>query len=145
MKGVAAGKTAWWRSRAPVLAIPYGWLLLFFLVPFAIVLKIAFSQSALGVPPYTPLLDWSAGGWLPAVDGNLDNFALLLEDRLYILALLGSVKTALISTVLCLLLGYPMAYAIARAEPAWRYPLLMLVVLPFWTSFLIASMRGSGC
>ena len=134
---MASDRPAWWRSRLPVLAIPYGWLLLFFLVPFAIVLKIAFSQSALGVPPYTPLLDWQEGGWLPRLLGNFDNFALLLEDRLYILALFGSIKTALISTGLCLLLGYPMAYAIARAQPAWRYPLLMLVVLPFWTSFLI--------
>jgi putrescine transport system permease protein len=123
-------------GRSGVVAIPYFWLLLFFLVPFAIVLKIAFSQTRLASPPYEPLLQW-AGEKVLQVQLNLGNFMFLIEDSLYWKAYLNSLEVAAVSTLLCLLIGYPMAYALARAERAWRNILLMLVVLPFWTSFLL--------
>lgn len=123
-------------GRIAVIAIPYLWLLLFFLVPFAFVLKIAFSEALIARPPYAPLLEWSEGTYL-AIKINTANFLFLLEDDLYWKAYLSSVKIGLISTVLCLLIGYPMAYGMARANPAWRNVLLMLVILPFWTSFLL--------
>src|SRR6185437_12782568 len=118
------------------LALPYLWLLVFFLAPFLIVAAISLGQSAIGIPPYTPPLVF-AGGPVPNVAVNLGNYALLLGDSLYIRAYLNSLAFAGGATLQCLLLGYPMAYAIARAPRAWRNPLLMLVILPFWTSFLI--------
>jgi len=126
------GNSAAW----PALALPYFWLLVFFLAPFLIVAAISLGQSAIGIPPYTPPLVF-AGGPVPNVAVNLGNYALLLGDSLYIRAYLNSLAFAGGATLLCLLLGYPMAYAIARAPRAWRNPLLMLVILPFWTSFLI--------
>jgi len=133
------GRLGRWAALAP----PYAWLLLFFLVPFAIVLKIALAEAELGAPPYTALVGWD-GEQVLRIRLNLGNFALLSEDGLYMRALLGSLRTALVSTVLCLLLGYPMAYAIARAEGRWRLVLLMMVVLPFWTSFLIRVYAWMG-
>ena len=123
-----------WRSC--VIALPYVWLLLFFLAPFAIVLKISFADPIVAQPPFTPFFDWAA------VSGNkilatLDNYAFLLEDNLYWVSYLKSIKIALIATLLCLLLGFPMAYAIALAPQPWRNLLLLLVILPFWTSFLL--------
>ncbi|BAE51427.1 ABC transporter permease subunit [Paramagnetospirillum magneticum] len=112
---------------------PYAWLLLFFLVPFLIVLKISLSEPQMGIPPYMPLIDWAEG----AFKGTLAGYNTLLGDNLYLLAYLGSLKLAGISTLGCLLLGYPAAYAIARAPQSRRQALLMLVALPFWTSFLI--------
>ena len=124
------------RGRAVVVAVPYLWLLLFFLIPFVIVLKISFSEAALARPPYAPLLEWAEGAYL-TLRLNFGNYLFLFEDPLYAVAYLSSVRIAAVSTVLCLLLGYPMAYAIARAGRRWRGPLLMLIILPFWTSFLI--------
>jgi putrescine transport system permease protein len=124
------------RGRSLVVAVPYLWLLLFFLVPFAIVLKISFADIALALPPYTPLLEWAQETYL-TIRLNIGNYLFLAEDPLYAVAYLSSIRIAAISTLLCLLLGYPMAYAIARADPRWRGPLLMLIILPFWTSFLI--------
>ncbi|MCP4330966.1 MAG: ABC transporter permease subunit [Alphaproteobacteria bacterium] len=124
------------RGRTLVILIPYLWLLLFFLIPFVIVLKISLAQLAIAIPPYSSLLSWTADGALE-IKLHFDNFLFLLEDSLYWVAYLNSVKIALISTVLCLLLGYPMAYGIARAPTAWRNVLLMMVILPFWTSFLL--------
>lgn len=123
-------------GRAAVIAIPYVWLLLFFLVPFAFVLKIAFAEAVIARPPYTPLFEWSEEAYL-TIKLNVANFLFLLEDDLYWQAYLNSAKIAFISTLLCLLIGYPMAYGMARANPAWRNVLLMLVILPFWTSFLL--------
>jgi len=122
--------------RSLVILVPFLWLLLFFLIPFAIVLKIALAELQLARPPYTPLFEWVDGVYLQ-VKLNFGNFLFLLDDRLYAVAYLNSLKIALISTVLCLLLGYPIAYGIARADRSWRLPLLMLIILPFWTSFLI--------
>ena len=123
-------------GRTAVIAIPYLWLLLFFLVPFAFVLKIAFAEALIARPPYSPLFEWSEETYI-TIKLNVSNFLFLLEDDLYWKAYLNSGKIALISTLFCLLIGYPMAYGMARAKPAWRNVLLMLVILPFWTSFLL--------
>ncbi len=112
---------------------PYAWLLVFFLVPFLIVLKISLSEPQMGIPPYMPLVDWAEG----AFKGTLAGYRTLLGDNLYLLAYLGSLRLAGMATLGCLLLGYPAAYAIARAPRSRRQALLMLVALPFWTSFLI--------
>jgi putrescine transport system permease protein len=123
-------------GRTVVTGVPYLWLLLFFLVPFLIVLKISVSDMRMGMPPYEPLMVW-ASGQLVELKVNFANYAFLWEDALYRNAYLNSILTAGISTVLCLLIGYPMAYGIARSAPAWRNLLLLLVMLPFWTSFLL--------
>ncbi len=119
-----------------VIGIPYFWLLIFFLVPFVIVLKIAFSETQIALPPYQPLLRWTQDRALE-IKLNMGNFLFLVEDSLYWKAYLNSVKVAAISTFVCLLIGYPMAYSIARATRTWRNVLLMMVILPFWTSFLL--------
>jgi len=121
-------------GRAAILP-PYLWLLVFFLLPFAIVLKIALSASAVAVPPYAPMTEWQDGAL--SVHLNFANFALLFEDPFYIEAYLRSLRVAAISALLCLLIGYPMALAIARAREDRRNLLLTLVMLPFWTSFLL--------
>jgi putrescine transport system permease protein len=131
----------WWRRIVPrgkslVTSVPYLWLLLFFLIPFVIVLKISFSDTRIAMPPYEPLFSWAADQVLQ-IKLNLSNFAFLVQDDLYWRSYLTSIKVAAISTLLCLLIGYPMAYAIARSNPATRNTLLLLVILPFWTSFLL--------
>jgi putrescine transport system permease protein len=123
-------------GRLAVVGLPYLWLGLFFLAPFAIVLKIALSQLAEGVPPYAPISEWTDDGVL-ALRFNLGNFQTLIEDPFYVEAYLRSLRVAFISALCCLLLGYPMALAIARAPERWRIPLLLGVMLPFWTSFLL--------
>ena len=123
-----------WRSV--VISLPYLWMLIFFLIPFAIVFKISFADPIVGQPPFTALFDFKrdAQTWLTA---TLDNYRFLTEDNLYWFSYLKSIKIAFISTLICLLIGYPMAYGIARAKPRTRNILLMLVILPFWTSFLL--------
>ncbi len=123
-------------GRTAVTAVPYLWLLLFFLIPFVIVLKISFSTSQIAMPPYEPLLHWT-GDKVMQIKLNLGNFAFLVEDDLYWRAYLNSIKVAAVSTILCLLIGYPMAYAMARSNPSTRNILLLLVALPFFTSFLL--------
>src|SRR5882757_11147017 len=123
-------------GRGLVVALPYIWLLLFFVVPFVIVLKISFSDIDLAIPPYKPLIEWVGKNSL-AIKVNFNNYAFLFTDSLYLNALLNSIKVAFISTMLCLLIGYPMAYGIARAKPSTRNVLLLLVILPFWTSLLL--------
>lgn len=122
---------------------PYGWLLLFFMLPFLIVLKISLSELQAAIPPYQPIFSWSADNILQA-RLNFGNYAYLFSDELYLLAYLNSLKIAAVSTALTLLIGYPMAYAIARAPNRWRGALLMLVVLPFWTSLLIRVYAWMG-
>lgn len=128
-------------GRRLIIAVPYLWLALFFLAPFLIVLKISFSEAALTIPPYLPLLDWQAdaetGGRSADIFATTDNYAALVGDGLYLAAFLSSLKIAAISTLLALIIGFPMAHAIARAPDRVRYVLLTLVILPFWTSFLI--------
>ncbi|MBZ9672637.1 ABC transporter permease subunit [Mesorhizobium sp. B2-1-8] len=123
-----------------VIIVPYLWLLFFFLVPFVIVFKISLSQTAIAMPPYTPVLDLRDGvsGFFAGFrDLNFDNYVWLTQDALYFKAYLTSVVIAATSTVLTLLVGYPIAYGMARAPATIRPTLLMLVILPFWTSFLI--------
>ena len=123
-------------GRTAVIAIPYLWLLLFFLIPFVIVLKIGFSETQIALPPYQPLFEWTQDKFLQ-IKLNFGNFLYLVQDSLYWRAYLNSLKIAAVSTLLCLLVGYPIAYAIARADTTWRNILLMMVILPFWTSFLL--------
>jgi putrescine transport system permease protein len=123
-------------GRPIVIAVPYLWLVVLFLVPFVIVFKISFSETRLAMPPYAPLIEWRDG--VPAaVKLYFANYRFLFTDRLYISAYLYSLKVAAVSTLWCLVIGYPMTYAIARSTIVWRNLLLMLIVLPFWTSFLL--------
>jgi putrescine transport system permease protein len=117
-------------------ALPYLWLGVLFLVPFLIVLKISLSDTAVAQPPYAPVFEWGdVAGFLGGLD--LENFRLLVQDDLYFLATLSSVRIAALSTLLLLLVGFPIAYAMARAPERYRALLVALVILPFWTSFLI--------
>jgi len=131
--------TGWKRwlpgTRAGVIAAPYLWLLLFFAVPFVIILMISFARTQVGSPPYTCLLEYVDGAF--SLKLNLGSYAALVKDNQYLLAYLSSIKIAVISTLLTLLIGYPMAYVISRMSPAARNVAMMLVVLPSWTSFLI--------
>ena len=130
--------------RFILIAIPYAWLLALFLVPFIIVLKISLSDTALAIPPYVPVLDFSEG--LGAFFRQLDfeNFIFLTQDDLYWNAYLSSLKIAIVATFFTLLIGYPIAYGMARAPEEWRPTLMMLVILPFWTSFLIRVYAWMG-
>jgi putrescine transport system permease protein len=120
-----------------VIAIPYVWLLVFFLIPFLIVLKISFAEFApLGRPPYEPVFRWLEEGAVQ-IKLLITSYTYLFHEPLYVSAWIYSVKVAFFSTLMCLCLGYPMAYAIARAEPTNRNLFLMLIILPFWTSFLL--------
>ncbi len=123
-----------------VIIVPYLWLLFFFFIPFLIVFKISLSTTAIAMPPYKPALDFS-GGLAGFVAGlrqlSLDNYVWLTQDALYFNSYVTSVVVAGISTALTLLIGYPIAYGMARAPASLRPTLLMLVILPFWTSFLI--------
>jgi len=134
----AAGKAS--RARWLVVAVPYVWLALLFFVPFLIVIKISFSVTAVAQPPYTPVIGLSQGiaGLIDAFrQFTVDNYVWLTEDALYARAYLSSLVIAVVSTGLVLLVGYPIAYGMARASKTWQPTLLMLVILPFWTSFLI--------
>jgi putrescine transport system permease protein len=123
-------------GRSLVIAVPYFWLLAFFLAPFLIVLKISLAEIQVAMPPYTPLITFVEDGWI-AIHATLGNYLFLLEDRLYIDSYLSSLRIAFISTLLTLMVGYPIAYGMMRAPRRWRFALLMMVILPFWTSFLI--------
>jgi putrescine transport system permease protein len=127
-------------SSRLVVLIPYLWLIAFFLVPFVIVAKISLSQTVMALPPYRPLLDLTAG-WAGLKDFaahlTLDAYALLGSDDIYLHSYLKSLEVAAVSTALLLLIGYPLAYGIARSPRGLQPLLVMLVVLPFWTSFLI--------
>ncbi len=122
-------------TRSAVIAAPYLWLLLFFAVPFAIILMISFARTQVGSPPYTWLLEYVDGAF--SLKLSLGSYAALVKDNQYVLAYLSSIKIAVIATLLTLLIGYPMAYVISRMSPAARNVAMMLVVLPSWTSFLI--------
>ena len=122
-------------GRVLVIGLPYLWLMLFFLIPFLIVLKISFATAEYAQPPYSALFTWIDEGVNITI--NFGNYLFLLSDSLYISAYLNSIRIAAISTVITLLIGYPMAYGIARAQGSLRSVLLMMVILPFWTSFLI--------
>ena len=133
-------RTPVWKKLLPgprwaLIGVPYLWLLLFFAVPFLIALKISCAKAAIAMPPYTDILYWVDG--FPVVKLRGENYLYLIGDSLYVDAYLSSLKIAVIATALCLLVGYPMAYAISRLSPAKRNIALLLVILPSWTSFLI--------
>jgi putrescine transport system permease protein len=135
------------RGRTLVALIPYAWLVFFFLVPFLIVFRVSLSDDVLAQPPYAPLFDWRAGlEGIRAFAAGLDfeNYAFVLGDTLYLHSYLQSVWIAGLSTLILALIGFPLAYAMARAPRAWRPVLLMLVILPFWTSFLIRVYAWMG-
>jgi putrescine transport system permease protein len=126
-------------ARLAALA-PYLWMVLFFLVPFGFVLKISLSQTAIAQPPYLPVFDLTQG-WAAIKAAfaalSLDNFRLLVADDLYVLSYLRSLAVAFISTSILLVIGYPIAYGMARLPQRWQNVAMMLVIVPFWTSFLI--------
>ncbi len=145
---LAFGRFLYRSAWAWLIAVPFGWLLLFFLVPFLFVLKISLAQSVLALPPFTALAAWVAD---PAFEEyrlditiHLTSYVRLVSDSLYVAAYLNSIKIASIATGLCLVIAYPMAYGIARATPRWRNVLLLLIILPFWTSFLIRVYAWMG-
>jgi putrescine transport system permease protein len=127
-------------SRFVLIGVPYLWLVVLFFIPFLIVLKISLSEPAISIPPYNPKLDLSNGlaaFWQQIKALGVENYAFLLEEPLFYRSYLSSLVIAGIATFFTLLIGYPLAYAMARAPRSWRPVLLMLVILPFWTSFLI--------
>jgi putrescine transport system permease protein len=132
---VAAVQLSQATGRRLIAAVPTLWLLLLFLIPFIIVFRISFSEVRLAIPPYTPLLSWHHGA--PQFEVHWSAYSFLFTDPMYVSSYLYSLKVAAVSTLCCLMIGYPMAYAIARSGPATRPLLLMLIVLPFWTSFLL--------
>ena len=133
------------RGKYLVVALPMLWLSLFFLAPLLIVLKISFAEPELAQPPYTPLVQLAAEGeYKTTITLSTESYALIKDDDLYRVAFYNSIKTATISTIFALLIGFPMAYAIARAQPQRRLILLMLVVLPFWTSSLLRTYAWLG-
>ena len=123
-------------GRTLVILVPLIWLFVFFILPLFLVLKISVSEAALARPPYLPLFEWSDDNFLKFTL-NFGNYAYLIEDSLYYKAYLESVTIAFFSTIICLLIGYPMAYYIAKQQGAFRAVLLLMIVLPFWTSFLL--------
>ncbi|WP_334175544.1 ABC transporter permease subunit [Pseudoxanthobacter sp.] len=129
------------RGRWIVTAIPFAWMLIFFLIPFLIVLRISFSQTAISMPPYTPVFNLFADPlsetWKRLGELSFDTYVFLTSDDLYWRSYINSVWIAFTSTVMLLIIGYPIAYGMACAKREWRPLLLMLVILPFWTSFLI--------
>ncbi len=125
-----------------MIAVPFLWLLVFFLIPFLVVAKISLSEPAIAMPPYVPLVEWDELRAILTL--NFGNFAFLFDDPLYLNAYLSSLRIAFVSAVLALVLGYPMAYYIARSQEPWRSLLLMLVILPFWTSFLLRVYAWQG-
>ncbi|MGJ8547664.1 MAG: ABC transporter permease subunit [Sulfitobacter sp.] len=124
-------------GRLFVLMPPYLWMFLFFLVPFLFVLKISFSEAVIASPPFSPLFEYDPDEGVVRAVFRFFNYGYLLDDDLYLRAYLNSLKVAAVSTVICLLIGYPMALAIARSPKASQPLLLVLIMLPFWTSLLI--------
>lgn len=130
------------KGQCWTIGVPYFWLLLFFVLPFVIVLKISLSTAAISIPPYDSLVSYADESLNILL--NLGNFLLIFDDSLYLYAYLGSLKMASITTLGCLLIGYPMAYAIARAPKEKQVLLILLVMLPSWTSFLIRVYAWMG-
>jgi len=130
------------KGRHVVIGVPFVWLFLFFLLPFIIVLKISFAEAEVAIPPYSEI--YSFVEQKLQIMLNLGNFIFLSEDALYLQAYLGSLQVAFFSTLLCLLIGYPMAYAIARAEQDKQIVLLLLIMMPTWTAILIRVYAWMG-
>lgn len=129
-------------GRKLVIALPYLWLILLFMLPFLIVFKISFAEMARAIPPYTDLMTWADDQLSVAL--NLANYFQLTDDPLYAEAYLQSLQIAAVSTLCCLAIGYPLAWAVAHSKPSTRNILLLLVILPSWTSFLIRVYAWMG-
>jgi putrescine transport system permease protein len=124
-------------GRIMMIMVPYLWLLCFFMLPFLIVLKISFSSTAIAMPPFTPVWDSLGAVWNHLSNLDFGNYEFLFSDPLYVNSYLNSLRIAGVSTLIALLVAYPLAYGMARCNSTWRAVLLTLVILPFWTSFLI--------
>ncbi len=124
-------------GRFLLVGIPYAWMLVFFLVPFLIVAKISLSTSVMALPPYAPVVESLTDLWQKIGEFSFLNYLRLVQESIYVESYLSSLWIAFSSTVIMLFIAYPLAYGMARAPKAWRPTLLMLVILPFWTSFLI--------
>ena len=129
--------------RLIIIAVPLVWLVLFFLAPFFIVAKISLAELAIASPPFTPMIEWLDGG-VVTIRLVFDNFAYILNDSLYFDTYVNSLKISVTSTIICLLLGYPIAYAIVRSGPVAKPLLLFAIILPFWTSFLLRVYAWMG-
>ena len=147
------GKWDWTPGRRFVIGLPFVWLIVFFLLPFLILLRISVTDMVGGIDPFAPLVDSASGAWRFIL--KYDNYASIFRDSaasapaafgdtIYMDAYLASLKFALLTTLLCLLIGYPFAYFMARANPATQPILLMMVMLPFWTSFLLRVYAWKG-
>ena len=130
------------KGRHLVIGVPFLWLFLFFMLPFFIVLKISFAEADVAIPPYTDVYTWVENKFTLVL--NLGNYIFLSEDALYLAAYLGSLKMAAVSTLLCLVIGFPMAYAIARADKEKQMVLLLLIMMPTWTAILIRVYAWMG-
>lgn len=130
-------------GRTALILIPYFWLFLFFVLPFLIVLKISFTEPLLAMPPYTTLFEWRTADALD-IHLFLGNYKIVFNDILYAAALLQSLKLAFFATLISLLIGYPLAYAITECSPKWQSILILLIFLPFWTSFLLRVYAWMG-
>lgn len=157
-------KNKLWRKpgQRAVIGIPYIWLLILFLIPFAIVLKISFSEQEISIPPFTPLTQYDEDFNRLTILLSFQNYADIFQnfwatlgqmlnpfsdsngENIYLLTYWSSIKTALTTTIICLLIGYPTAYAISRANPSIRNGLLLAIMLPFWTSFLLRVYAWMG-
>jgi len=129
-------------GRQMVIGVPFIWLCLFFMLPFFIVMKISFSEAALAIPPYTDIYTFTEQKFQLLL--NLGNYTLLADDQLYLSAYLGSLKVAFFSTLICLLIGFPMAYAISKARKEAQTVLLLLIMMPTWTAILIRVYAWMG-
>lgn len=136
-------RAPWRGDRRLVTAVPYGWLIVFFMIPFLLVFKISLSESTLAVPPYLPLLEWTQSG-VVNIRLNIGNYLRLLLDPFYASGLLASLSIAFTATLCCLVLGYSIAYGITRIPQRWRSIFLLLIILPFWTSFLVRVYAWMG-
>ncbi len=130
---------SFFNGRRAVIAVPYLWLLMFFMLPFIFVLKISLAEPIMAIPPYTALLEWG-DSLLPTIRASLESYLFLFSDSLYIKAYLSSLKIAIISTFLTLIIGYSIAYSVAKAPTRWRGILLMLIILPFLDFFFNKSL-----
>ncbi|MEQ8666459.1 MAG: ABC transporter permease subunit [Rhodospirillales bacterium] len=140
------GKLADWAQsswRTIVVVLPYAWLLIFFLAPFFIVAKISLAELLIASPPFSRMIEWTDSG-IMTIRLVFDNFAYIFEDDLYMSTYLNSLKISTISTFLCLLIGYPIAYGIVRSGPVAKNLLLFAIILPFWTSFLLRVYAWMG-
>ncbi|MHC8401472.1 ABC transporter permease subunit [Pseudomonas sp. MDT1-17] len=129
-------------GRKLVIGIPFLWLCLFFLLPFVLVMKISFSEAALAIPPYSEIYTFAEQKFQLLL--NIGNYSLLTQDELYISAYFGSLKVAFLSTLMCLALGFPMAYAITKANRETQNVLLLLIMMPTWTAILIRVYAWMG-